>query len=80
MRTLYGQAVDSFNFNVQQLGPSPQVLAAEIGNGFIGTLSRIYTFSSVLIVAIVVWVAYAFYAVPVVCSLAKLHVLAGGKW
>ncbi|KAI0778154.1 hypothetical protein BD413DRAFT_507153 [Trametes elegans] len=28
---------------------------------------------------IMVWVAYAFYAVPVVCSLAKLHVTAGGK-
>ncbi|KAI0662796.1 hypothetical protein C8Q70DRAFT_1149294 [Cubamyces menziesii] len=28
---------------------------------------------------IMVWVAYAFYAVPVVSSLAKLHVTAGGK-
>ncbi|OSD03464.1 hypothetical protein PYCCODRAFT_1434367 [Trametes coccinea BRFM310] len=28
---------------------------------------------------VMVWVAYAFYAVPVVCSLAKLHVAAGGK-
>ncbi|KAH9968933.1 hypothetical protein BC827DRAFT_1166623 [Russula dissimulans] len=26
-----------------------------------------------------VWVAYAFYAVPVVCALARLHVTAGGK-
>ncbi|CDO71534.1 hypothetical protein BN946_scf184911.g4 [Trametes cinnabarina] len=28
---------------------------------------------------IMVWVAYAFYAVPVVCSLAKLHITASGK-
>lgn len=30
-------------------------------------------------VLIVVWVAYAFYGVPVVCALARLHVTAGGK-
>jgi len=26
-----------------------------------------------------VWVGYAFYAVPVICVLARLHVTAGGK-
>ncbi|KAN0125131.1 hypothetical protein V8E52_001683 [Russula decolorans] len=26
------------------------------------------------------WVAYAFYAVPVICALARLHVTAGGKY
>jgi hypothetical protein len=26
-----------------------------------------------------VWVAYAFYGVPVICALARLHVTAGGK-
>lgn len=28
---------------------------------------------------VVVWVAYAFYGVPVICALARLHVTAGGK-
>ena len=28
---------------------------------------------------LVVWVAYAFYGVPVICALARLHVTAGGK-
>jgi hypothetical protein len=30
-------------------------------------------------IPVVVWVAYAFYAVPVICVLARLHVTAGGK-
>jgi hypothetical protein len=30
-------------------------------------------------IPVVVWVGYAFYAVPVICALARLHVTAGGK-
>ena len=39
-------------------------------------LSRPYRPSHILAV---VWVGYAFYAVPVICVLARLHVAAGGK-
>ncbi len=31
-------------------------------------------------ISVVAWVAYAFYAVPVICALARLHVTAGGKY
>jgi hypothetical protein len=31
-------------------------------------------------ILVVVWVGYAFYAVPVICALARLHVTAGGKY
>ena len=40
-------------------------------------LPRLNTSSHIPVVA---WVAYAFYAVPVICALARLHVTAGGKY
>jgi hypothetical protein len=75
----FGKAVQDFNQAITEGGSSAPHLIAQTGNGFtsgyICTVSRTHH----LTCRAVVWVGYAFYAVPLICALARLHVTTGGK-
>ena len=73
IRMWFGKAVEDFNKGIQEEGNDALHLIANTSNGFTSTyLSdplKIYIDSFP-----VVWVAYAFHAVPLICALARLHV------
>ena len=80
MRMWFGKAVEDFNDAVLQGGSSSPALVAQTGNGFVSSYCQFrFCVHSVRLISyrLVVYVAYAFYAVPLVCSLAKLHILSG---
>jgi hypothetical protein len=73
----FGKAVQDFNASIAAQGKNGPQLFADLGNAFTSEFSRTLfhpDFSEYL--RIVAWVAYAFYAVPVIASLAKLNVTA----
>jgi hypothetical protein len=72
----FGKAADDFNNNIQNQGSKGPQLVANTGNGFTSTVNMSARLSFTDISHSVIWVAYAFYGVPVVVSLAKLNVLA----
>jgi len=80
IRMWFGKAVEDFNNAIVKGGTNAPQLIAQISNGFTSAsffrLAQSYHPSHTLSV---VWVGYAFYAVPVICVLARLHVTAGGK-
>ena len=74
----FGKAIDDFNAGIESQGADGPQLVASVGNGF--TSESTYPFHGKPFAhnhRPVVYVAYSFLAVPLVCSLAKLHVLAG---
>lgn len=77
IRMWFGKAVDDFNSSIQAQGKGAPQLIASTSNGFTSMLPRkhnvIFIVNSALVV---VWVAYAFQAVPLIASLAKLNVTA----
>ena len=77
----FGKAVEDFNAAISEGGKNSPQLVAATSNGFVSEYSllpsQLNTKSNCIFV--VVYVAYAFYAVPLVCSLAKLHVMATAK-
>jgi len=71
----FGKAVQDFNASIAAQGKNGPQLIADLGNAFTSEFSRtlfLWVFPDHL--GIVAWVAYAFYAVPVIASLAKLNV------
>jgi hypothetical protein len=80
LRIWFGKAVKDFNKAIQALGPVGPSLAANTGNAFTSesrlSLNRVFVVFTNSQSRAVVWVAYAFYAVPVIISLAKLNVVA----
>jgi len=74
----FGKAVQDFNRSVSSQGNDGPELIASDGNAFTSEsqvfLSGHPLVHMLLFFNVVVWVAYAFYAVPVICSLAKLNV------
>jgi len=81
IRMWFGKAVEDFNNAIAKGGTNAPQLIAQLSNGFTSAFffppgSILPSFSQILAV---VWVGYAFYAVPVICVLARLHVTAGGK-
>lgn len=72
----FGKAVQDFNNSIAAQGAQGPNLIAGLGNAFTSEFNNITRDSSFLTSLIVVWVAYAFYAVPIIISLAKLNVKA----
>lgn len=71
--------MDDFNDDISKIGSDAPELIASLSNGFVSECSLCQSKQRPIAdILPVVWVAYAFYAVPLVSSLAKLHV-AGGK-
>lgn len=76
----FTKAVDDFNDDIKKNGSSAPQLIASTSNGFISTSALTGLIVTMLTLYTVVWVGFAFYAVPLVSALSKLHVLtAGGK-
>ena len=76
----FTKAVDDFNDDIKKNGSNAPQLIASTSNGFISTSSLGIFIVTALTLHSVVWVGFAFYAVPLVSALSKLHVLtAGGK-
>jgi hypothetical protein len=69
----FGKAVEDFNNAVELQGDRAPQLIAEISNGFISTFLA-HAYVEATDVLPVVWVGYAFHAIPVVCALVKIHV------
>jgi len=77
IRMWFGKAVQDFNASIAAQGKNGPQLIADLGNAFTSELQPTLPmgfFSDCL--GIVAWVAYAFYAVPIIASLAKLNVTA----
>ena len=75
----FGKAVQDFNASIAAQGKNGPQLIADLGNAFTSEFKTqrivpLKYFSDCL--GIVAWVAYAFYAVPIIASLAKLNVTA----
>jgi hypothetical protein len=80
IRMWFGKAVEDFNQAIVEAGNSAPHLIAQLSNGFTSTFFCTPIMSNLSShVPIVVWVAYAFSSVSVICALARLHVTAGGK-
>ena len=79
IRMWFGKAVEDFNRAIEQGGNNAPQLIAQLSNGFTSAFSC--SALSILLshIPVVVWVAYAFYGVPLVCVLAQLHVTSGVK-
>lgn len=72
-RMWMGKAVDDFNVQVAQMGSSGPQIQANLSNGFTSKFLA-FTFTSFLrLLPPVLWVAYAFGAVPLVCVIMKIH-------
>jgi hypothetical protein len=69
----FGKAVDDFNIQIAQMGKSGPQIQASLSNGFTSTSSIQRATRYVLTIMTVLWVAYAFGAVPLMCVLMKLH-------
>lgn len=76
----FGKAVDDFNASIISQGEQGPKLIAATGNAFTSESKKTHFFfffhSKLTRLLAVVWVAYAFYAVPVITSLTKLNVTA----
>lgn len=72
----YGKAIEDFNASIIRQGKNGPSLIASSGSAFTSQSIRSIHSRAILIFSPVVWVAYAFYAIPIVCSLSKLNVTA----
>lgn len=78
IRMWFGKAVEDFNDAILKGGQDAPALVAATSNGFVSEyLTICLLMLADRMMKLVVYVAYAFYAVPLVCSLAKLHVISG---
>jgi hypothetical protein len=72
-----GKASDDFNDSIALQGSQGPQIIANVGNAFTSASphmsAQLITYAKLLSV---VWVAYAFYAVPLIISLSKLNVKA----
>lgn len=75
IRMWFGKAVLDFNASIVVQGQQGPNLIASIGNAFTSE-SLILSILIKVNSALVVWVGYAFFAVPVITSMAKLNVMA----
>jgi hypothetical protein len=77
VRMWFEKAILDFNSNIALQGPSGPQLVAQSGNGFTSEPNSIIIVLSMLNSSVlVIWVGYAFYAVPLIISLDKLNVKA----
>lgn len=73
----FGKAIDDFNASIAAQGQQGPQLIAATGNAFTSEFKfNPLKQSDLTRTLVVVWVAYAFYAVPVITSLTKLNVTA----
>jgi hypothetical protein len=79
IRMWFGKAVEDFNQAIVDGGNNAPQLIAQLSNGFTSTCSCSVSSTLESDIPVVVWVAYAFYGVPLICVLARLHVTNGGK-
>jgi hypothetical protein len=77
VRMWFGKAIQDFNASIAQQGKNGPSLIASSGNAFTSQFVLPIHSRTMLIFPLVAWVAYAFYAIPIVCSLAKLNVTTG---
>lgn len=77
IRMWFGKAVEDFNDAILTGGKDSPALVAATSNGFVSEYVCFRHMYLPLMSMSVIYVAYAFYAVPLVCSLAKLHVMSG---
>lgn len=78
LRMWFGKAVQDFNLMIAAQGSEGPKLIADTGNAFTSAYSNIHhlLFCTILMNTFtVIWVAYAFSAVPIIISLTKLNVL-----
>jgi hypothetical protein len=82
IRMWFAKAVDDFNKNIVSGGKNAPELIATTSNGFTSEYHMNEVQSSAPSdVFPVVWVAYAFYGIPLIASLAKINVHASeGKY
>ncbi|KAG5648019.1 hypothetical protein DXG03_007053 [Asterophora parasitica] len=76
IRMWFGKAVQDFNHSIQIQGEQGPKLIATVGNAFTSEMPIILTRPSTNKFKQVAWVAYAFYAIPVIFSMTKLNVKA----
>lgn len=74
LRMWFGKAIQDFNSNIAMLGGQGPKLVAQTGNAFTSKSPSALMFSTIHSLPPVIWVAYAFYTVPIIISLAKLNV------
>lgn len=72
----FGKAVEDFNTSITIQGGQGPRLIAQTSNAFTSKLPPTPMFLPGWLTSPVVWVAYAFFAVPIIISLAKLNVKA----
>jgi len=82
VRIWFEKAIDDFNQSIIAQGKNGPELLAATGNGFTSAYraNRTQKFHQLMIHLspfTVIWIAYAFYAAPLVASLAKINVAAG---
>lgn len=74
----YGKGVDDFNRSIQLIisdSDRPKV-RADLSNGFTSEYRLLAILMCVLMWSTVLWVAYAFYGVPVIVAMSKMQVKA----
>jgi hypothetical protein len=81
LRMWFGKAVQDFNNSIQAMGSQAPELVADTGNAFTSTCALIYAREYAnddgSMDLLVIWVAHAFLAVPVVVALTKYNVKSG---
>jgi hypothetical protein len=75
----FGKTVQDFNTSIQDQGSQGPKLFAETSNAFTSKSFFVGVFlcRKLLMFPLVVWVAHAFWTVPVMISLTKHHVKSG---
>lgn len=76
----FEKAIDDFNKSIIAEGKSGAELIAAAGNGFTSEHYLDFLAARSQHSPLVVWIAYAFYAVPLIASLAKINVAGGDKY
>jgi|SRR5882762_5739380 hypothetical protein len=76
IRMWFEKAIVDFNKSVVAQGQNGPQLVAAAGNGFTSAFQPniILMLRLIMFAHKVVWIAYAFYAVPLIASLAKINV------
>jgi len=69
----FGNAVNTFNIQVAQMGKSGPNVQANLSNGFTSRYLQLHGALFLKLLSLVLWVGYAFGAVPLICVLMKIH-------
>jgi hypothetical protein len=72
-RVRLGKAVNSFNSQIQQMGPGAPQIQANLGNGFNSKSIQCYSTPLLTLSSLVIWASYALGVVPLVCMLMNVY-------